>query len=76
MGAKPVFRQSITTDNGNQIIDVHNLNLDVPYDIEEKINNIPGVVENGIFAKRKADKIILSTDKDVQIGRASCRERV
>ena len=67
MGAKPVFRQSITTDNGNQIIDVHNLNLDVPYDIEEKINNIPGVVENGIFAKRKADKIILSTDKDVQI---------
>jgi len=67
MGGKPVFRQNITTDNGNQIIDVHNLNLDVPYDIEEKINNIPGVVENGIFAKRKADKIILSTDKDVQI---------
>ena len=67
MGGKPVFRQNITTDNGNQIIDVHNLNLDVPYDVEEKINNIPGVVENGIFAKRKADKIILSTDKDVQI---------
>ena len=67
MGAKPVFRQSITTDNGNQIIDVHNLNLDVPYDIEEKINNIPGVVENGIFAKRKADKIILSTDNGIKI---------
>tara|TARA_B100001250_G_scaffold300965_1_gene262646 strand:+ start:53 stop:721 length:669 start_codon:yes stop_codon:yes gene_type:complete len=67
MGGKPVFRKGITTDNGNQIIDVHNLNLDIPYDIEGKINNIPGVVENGIFAKRKADKIILSTDKDIQI---------
>ena len=67
MGGKPVFRQNITTDNGNQIIDVHNLNLDVPYDVEEKINNIPGVVENGIFAKRKADKIILSTDNGIKI---------
>ena len=67
MGGKPVFRQGIITDNGHQIIDVHNLNIEIPYDLEGFLNNIPGVVENGIFAKRKADKIILSTNDGIEI---------
>ena len=67
MGGKPIFRQGIITDNGHQIIDVHNLNIEIPYELEGFLNNIPGVVENGIFAKRKADKIILSTNDGVEI---------
>ena len=47
-------------DNGNQIIDVLNLNFDVPYETEMKLNKIPGVVENGIFSARKADVVIVS----------------
>ena len=57
MGGKPIFRNGFTTDNGHQIIDIHNLPMEVPYELEEKINNLPGVVENGIFSKRKADVI-------------------
>ena len=66
MGGRPVYRNNFVTDNGNQIIDVHNLDLSVPYEIEQTINNIPGVVENGIFSSRKADVILLSTDSGVE----------
>ena len=54
MGGKPVYRTNFITDNGNQILDVHNLKIPVPYDMENTLNNIPGIVENGIFSKRKA----------------------
>lgn len=67
MGGKPIFRNGFISDNGNQIIDIHNLPLDIPYELEVKLNNIPGVVENGIFANRKADVIICSTDLSVEI---------
>ena len=67
MGGKPIFRNGFISDNGNQIIDIHNLPIDIPYDLEAKLNNIPGVVENGIFANRKADVIICSTDSSVEI---------
>ena len=60
MGGRPVYRNNFVTDNGNQIVDVHNLNLNVPYETEQKLNNIPGVVENGIFSSRKADIIPVS----------------
>ena len=66
MGGRPVYRNNFVTDNGNQIVDVHNLNLNVPYETEQKLNNIPGVVENGIFSSRKADVILLSTDSGVE----------
>ena len=66
IGGKPVYRNNFITDNGNQIIDVHHLDLKVPYEMEQLINNIPGVVENGIFSHRKADIILLSTDDDVK----------
>ena len=67
MGGKPIFRNGFISDNGNQIIDIHNLPIDIPYDLEAKLNNIPGVVENGIFANRKADVIICSTDSSIEI---------
>ena len=67
MGGKPIFRNGFTSDNGNQIVDVHNFPIEIPYELEAEINNIPGVVENGIFAKRKADLIICATDKSINI---------
>ena len=67
MGGKPVFRNGFTTDNGNQIVDIHNLPIEVPYDLEAEINNIPGVVENGIFANRKADIIICASDNQIEV---------
>ena len=63
MGGKPVF----ITDNGNQIIDIHNLLIEIPFELEKKINNIPGVVENGIFSNRKADVIIKAKSNEVEV---------
>ena len=67
MGGKPIFRNGFTTDNGNQIVDIHNLPIEIPYDLEARINNIPGVVENGIFANRKADIIICASENNIEI---------
>ena len=67
MGGKPVYRNNFKTDNGNQIIDVHNFPIQVPFELEEKLNNIPGVVENGIFSNRKADIIINANNNGLQI---------
>ena len=67
MGGKPIFRNGFTSDNGNQIVDVHNFPIEIPYELEAEINNIPGVVDNGIFAKRKADVIICATDNSINI---------
>ena len=66
MGGRPVYRNDFVTDNGHQIIDVHNLDLNVPYETEQKINKIPGVVENGIFSSRKADIILLATGEGIK----------
>ena len=57
-GGTPEYRVGFLSDNGNQIIDVRNLKLNVPYEFENEINNIPGVVANGIFAARKADCLV------------------
>ena len=67
IGGKPVYRNNYITDNGNQIIDVHHLDLKVPYEMEQLINSIPGVVENGIFSRRKADIILKSSNERVDI---------
>ena len=66
MGGKPIYRSGYITDNGNEIIDVHNLDIKVPYEMEQFLNNIPGVVENGIFASRKADIILNCTNETVE----------
>ena len=67
MGGKPIYRSGFITDNGNQIIDIHNLPIEIPYELEEKINNLPGVIENGIFANRRADIIICASGSSIEI---------
>ena len=67
MGGRPVYRNKFITDNGNQIIDVHNFPIRIPLKLEEQLNNIPGVVENGIFSNRKADIIINANKNGLQI---------
>ena len=67
MGGRPVYRNKFITDNGNQIIDVHNFPIRIPLELEEQLNNIPGVVENGIFSNRKADIIINANNNGLQI---------
>jgi len=61
LGGDPVYREGVVTDNGNQILDVHGLNIQDPKQLEQQINNIPGVVCNGIFALRPADVVLMST---------------
>lgn len=58
-GGQPVWREHIVTDNGNQIIDIHGLEISDPESLEAEINNIPGVVTVGLFALRKADVVIV-----------------
>ena len=67
MGAKPVWREGVLTDNGNVIIDVHGLHpIGAPKAIEEEINNIVGVVTNGLFALRPADLLLLARKGGVE----------
>jgi ribose 5-phosphate isomerase A len=59
MGGRPVWRQQVTTDNGNHILDVHGLRISDPVATEQAINQIVGVVTVGLFAARPADLVIL-----------------
>ena len=65
-GGQPVYREGFTTDNGNIILDVHNLEIMEPVHLEEELNNIPGVVTVGIFARRPADVLLLGTPEGVK----------
>lgn len=62
LGGQPVMRADFTTDNGNVILDVHNLKILDPVELEASLNNITGVVCNGIFAHRPADILLLADD--------------
>jgi ribose 5-phosphate isomerase A len=66
IGGQPELRQGFTTDNGNLILDVHNMDLVDPIDIEKRLNNIPGVVCNGLFALRGADVVLMASASGVQ----------
>ncbi len=66
LGGDPVYREGVLTDNGNIILDVHNLRIDSPMALEEDLNNIVGVVTNGLFAARPADLLLLGTADGVQ----------
>jgi len=66
LGGSPILRDSVITDNGNQILDVHDLNITEPKALEQAINHIPGVVTNGLFALRPADILLLSTPQGVK----------
>lgn len=60
LGGNPVYRQGVTTDNGNIIIDVHDFVIDEPMAMETTLNDIVGVVGNGLFARRPADRLLLA----------------
>jgi ribose 5-phosphate isomerase A len=66
LGGNPELRAGFTTDNGNIILDVEDLRILNPVDLEAKINNIAGVVTNGLFARRGADVILVGTDQGVK----------
>ena len=66
LGGQPVLRQGFTTDNGNIIIDVHNLSIMQPAELEARLNNIAGVVTNGIFARRHADVLLVADGASVK----------
>jgi len=61
LGGDPVYREGFITDNGNQIIDIHNMHIVDPRELEQQLNQITGVVTNGLFAIRPADLLILGT---------------
>lgn len=65
LGGTPVYREGFKTDNGNIIIDVFNLKIINPVDMEQRIKDMTGVVENGIFAKRPADILLVAYEKGV-----------
>ena len=60
LGGNPVYREGFITDQGNQIIDVHDMKIDHPRELEAKLNSIAGVVDNGIFAFNKPELVLAS----------------
>jgi len=65
LGGNPLLREGVITDNGNVIIDVHDLKIENPVDMERKINQLAGVVTNGLFAQRGADVLLLGSESEV-----------
>jgi ribose 5-phosphate isomerase A len=65
LGGRPVWRAGVVTDNGNHILDIHDLNITDPVTLEREINQIVGVVTVGLFAARAADVLIIGTDTGV-----------
>lgn len=66
LGGDPVWRPDFVTDYGHVILDVYNLSIDQPAVWEQKLNQIPGVVTNGLFALRPADQLIVGTETGVE----------
>ncbi len=66
-GGQPIYREGFITDNGNHILDVHNLKITDPPALERELNQIAGVITVGIFANRPADVLIVGTDDGVEI---------
>ncbi|OGA05306.1 MAG: ribose 5-phosphate isomerase A [Betaproteobacteria bacterium RIFCSPLOWO2_02_64_14] len=66
LGGQPAWRQGVVTDNGNVILDVHNLDILRPVELETALNQIDGVVTNGLFARRGADVLVLGTARGVE----------
>lgn len=66
MRGQPIWREGFVTDNGNHILDVHDLQIANPIDMEARINGIPGVVTVGLFAQRPADVLLIADDNGVR----------
>jgi len=67
LGGRPVWREDFVTDNGNQIIDVHDLEILDPVALESELDHLAGVVCNGLFARRPADVLLVGTDRGVEV---------
>ena len=67
LGGRPVYRENFVTDNGNIILDIHDLEISEPLTLEQTINNIPGVVTNGLFAMRPADNLLISNGDEIKV---------
>lgn len=67
LGGDPTYREGFVTDNGNVILDVYNMNILNAIDMEKQINNIAGVVCNGLFAQRGADTVLLAKASGVEV---------
>jgi len=65
LGGNPVGREGVVTDNSNFIIDVHDMQINNPVELETKLNQIAGVVTNGLFAQRGADVLLLGGENGV-----------
>ncbi len=66
LGGHPVYREGVVTDNGNQILDVHGLQITDPVGLEQTINQLVGVVTVGLFARRSADVLLVARDSGVE----------
>jgi ribose 5-phosphate isomerase A len=66
LGGQPQLRHNFTTDNGNVILDIHNMTIDNPLELEQELNQIVGVVTNGLFAQRPADILLIASDDGVK----------
>lgn len=66
LGGDPVYREACVTDNGNHILDIYNLEILEPRKLEQQLNQITGVVTNGLFAERGADRLLLGTSAGVK----------
>lgn len=67
LGGAPEYREGVVTDNGNIILDVHNFEILNPVEMEKELNNVAGVVTNGVFALRPADTVIVGTSDGAKI---------
>ena len=66
LGGNPIYREAVLTDNGNVILDIHGLKIIDPKALETTLNNIAGIVTNGLFALRGADLLLIATPQGVQ----------
>ena len=67
LGGQPVLREGFTTDNGNVILDIQNMTILDPVELETALNHITGVVTNGLFARRGANVLLLGTESGVEV---------
>ncbi len=66
MGGVPVYRDGFVTDNGNRILDIHNLDLRDPRKVETQLDQVTGVVSNGLFVRRAADRLLLAGTQGIR----------
>jgi ribose 5-phosphate isomerase A len=67
LGGQPVYREGFVTDNGNEILDVRNLQITDPAGLEDRFNRLAGVVTVGLFANRGADVILMADEQQVKV---------